>query len=260
MQLAGRVVAVQAVRRLTWLLEDARGQLAWLALGTDASGGAGGAGEATGAVEALFRAVEACEELPAHLMSVAALQATHLVWLPDRIASVRYDLSDVGVSASPWVLELQGCLSALQAAADAEVAPLGGLPVGAEAAAEGAWLFWRAVVGVVSLTVTEGLSRVPRCTLEGRSRMMLDMQVLVAHLRSLLPPGCPLDVSLVDEYVQGFFLQVSEVATWLRSKRQYTRRQVVALLGLVAEQHGMRRRALRDLVAHVDPAAAELVV
>lgn len=46
---------------------------------------------------------------------------------------------------------------------------------------------------------------------------------------------------------------------WLRVKPQYSKRQVAFLLALIAEHHGMKKKPLRDLVGHVDPAAAELI-
>ena len=84
-----------------------------------------------------------------------------------------------------------------------------------EAVDEALGLFWRSVLGVVCSAIVEGLSRVRRCTMEGRSRMMLDMQMLSAHARTLVPPGCPVDTFVVDEYVQGFYLEVS-VSGWER--------------------------------------------
>lgn len=110
---------------------------------------------------------------------------------------------------SPWVRELQGCLSALKAKSDTEAAGLSAPLYPSSAVGECLALFWRSVTGVVATAIVEGLSRVRRCTMEGRSRMMLDMQMLSGHLRSLVPRGVSVDLSLVDEYVQGFYLEVS---------------------------------------------------
>lgn len=50
-----------------------------------------------------------------------------------------------------------------------------------------------------------------------------------------------------------------ELILWLRSKPQYSKRQVVSLVSIVAEHHGMKKRQVKDLMSHVDPAAAEML-
>lgn len=46
---------------------------------------------------AFFDVVAAVGDLPGHLMSVAAMQALSVAWLPERIAGTSYQVSEIGV-------------------------------------------------------------------------------------------------------------------------------------------------------------------
>ena len=257
---------------------------------------AGERGEVADAWQRLGRALEAAGDVGGHVLHAWAVRASGLGWLPSRIAGTSYRLEDPGVATSPWVGEIMGFLSAFVttvSGADGSRTERGRARGGGGGGdnsqvsprpVPASWrcMFEECTLGLVWEAVLAGLSRVPSCTLAGRSRMMIDVQSLVGHIRSLAlgiygrdrmrrqgggerqrgderEGGVEVgrvDASRIEQYVQGYFLEPSEVAMWLQTKRHlYSPQQVVALVVLMADQRRMKHRAVRDLIAQVDARA-----
>eukprot|EP00475_Leptophrys_vorax_P014752 TRINITY_DN21021_c1_g2_i1.p1 TRINITY_DN21021_c1_g2~~TRINITY_DN21021_c1_g2_i1.p1 ORF type:complete len:130 (-),score=8.09 TRINITY_DN21021_c1_g2_i1:54-392(-) len=98
----------------------------------------------------------------------------------------------------------------------------------------------------VAEAVVEGLSRVRRCSNEGRALMSLDVQTLASGLQQLT--GIKPDMQVVENYIKAFYLPETEYFYWALSHPEYSRSQVVSLINLVATMKNWRRKTRADIL------------
>ncbi|AQL05769.1 C-terminal isoform 3 [Zea mays] len=112
----------------------------------------------------------------------------------------------------------------------------------------------------ISEVVVEGLSRVKRCTDEGRVLMSLDLQVLnfqfnyVTYLEvKMARHSDSFDVlSVLVPIKQAYYLPETEYVHWARSHPEYSKSQVVGLVNLVATMKGWKRKTRLETVEKIE--------
>ncbi|KAL6510972.1 hypothetical protein OROGR_022096 [Orobanche gracilis] len=69
----------------------------------------------------------------------------------------------------------------------------------------------------VAVTLIEGLSRVKRCTDEGRALMSLDLQVLINGLKHFVSIDVRPKLQIVETFIKAYYLPETEYVHWSRA-------------------------------------------
>lgn len=155
-------------------------------------------------------------------------------WLPDAVSQGNYIASDPPSAPAAWTEKLRRQLELLSAQLES-VKDLQG---------KGTLHLWSFVFPAVSHSIVDGLSRVKKCTLEGRAAMSLDLQAVAKTLIKTCPVSMsdsspqaqelinkPREASirLIDNYIKGFYVPLEELHSWALIHTSYTNTQVLAL-------------------------------
>jgi hypothetical protein len=101
-------------------------------------------------------------------------------------------------------------------------------------------------------TVLEGLSRVRKCSTEGRASMTMDISALHTGLDSVHVCRPPRGKQYVDNYVKALYLSDEEVVHWAQQNWQsYTQRHLHGLLHQ-AMSSVMKKKRLKDSLTALD--------
>ncbi|EPS73839.1 hypothetical protein M569_00902, partial [Genlisea aurea] len=104
----------------------------------------------------------------------------------------------------------------------------------------------------IAETLIEGLSRVKRCTDEGRALMSLDLQVLINGLKHLVPIDVKQKLQVVETFIKAYYLPETEFVHWSRTHPVYTKNQVVGLINLVATMKGWKRKSRLETLERIE--------
>ncbi|KAJ9554716.1 hypothetical protein OSB04_009330 [Centaurea solstitialis] len=106
----------------------------------------------------------------------------------------------------------------------------------------------------LSETIVEGLSRVKRCTDEGRALMSLDFQVLITGLQHFLVMNVKPKLQRVETFIKAFYLPETEYVHWARAHPEYTKSQMLGLINLVATMKGWKRKTKSEVLEKIEAA------
>ncbi|XP_010521710.1 PREDICTED: syndetin isoform X2 [Tarenaya hassleriana] len=107
-------------------------------------------------------------------------------------------------------------------------------------------------VEIVSETLVEGLSRVKRCTDEGRALMSLDLQVLINGLQHFVPVNVKPKLQIVETFIKAYYLPETEYVHWARAHPEYTKSQIAGLVNLVAAMKGWKRKVRLEVLEKIE--------
>ncbi|KAK6936136.1 Vacuolar protein sorting-associated protein 54, N-terminal [Dillenia turbinata] len=107
---------------------------------------------------------------------------------------------------------------------------------------------------IVAETLVEGLSRVKRCTDEGRALMSLDLQVLINGLQHFVSTGARPKLQIVETFIKAYYLPETEYVHWARAHPEYTKSQIVGLINLVATMKGWKRKTRLEIIEKIESA------
>ncbi|XP_076887068.1 uncharacterized protein LOC143537115 [Bidens hawaiensis] len=110
----------------------------------------------------------------------------------------------------------------------------------------------------LSETIVEGLSRVKRCTDEGRALMSLDFQVLITGLQHFLIINVKPKLLRVETFIKAFYLPETEYVHWARAHPEYTKSQITGLINLVATMKGWKRKTKLEVLEKIDSSTSTL--
>ncbi|PWA80198.1 hypothetical protein CTI12_AA198830 [Artemisia annua] len=108
----------------------------------------------------------------------------------------------------------------------------------------------------LSVTVVEGLSRVKRCTDEGRALMSLDFQVLITGLQHFLTINVKPKLQRVETFIKAFYLPETEYVHWAHAHPEYTKSQMTGLINLVATMKGWKRKTKLEVLEKIELTSA----
>ncbi|RDX80237.1 Syndetin, partial [Mucuna pruriens] len=95
---------------------------------------------------------------------------------------------------------------------------------------------------IVAETLVEGLSRVKRCSDEGRALMSLDLQVLINGLQHFVSLNVKSKLQMVETFIKAYYLPETEYVHWARAHPEYSKNQIIGLINLVATMKGWKRK------------------
>ncbi|KAF5819783.1 putative vacuolar protein sorting-associated protein [Helianthus annuus] len=107
----------------------------------------------------------------------------------------------------------------------------------------------------LSETIVDGLSRVKRCTDEGRALMSLDFQVLITGLQHFLTINVKPKLLRVETFIKAFYLPETEYVHWARAHPEYTKSQIMGLINLVATMKGWKRKTKLEVLEKIESAS-----
>lgn len=167
-----------------------------------------------------------------------------VAWVPEALGSGDYQLSEPPSQPGGWTRQLTRQLELFSA----QISQTQGLPTDAPT------IVWEHATKILSQALVEGLSRVKKCTLEGRAKMSLDLQALTQTVVRLHPAGQSAADAfrLADDYVKAFYVPLSDLPSWAAAHSGYASGQVVALAACIAESSGLRRREQQLALSKVE--------
>ncbi|KAH6772710.1 coiled-coil protein [Perilla frutescens var. frutescens] len=104
----------------------------------------------------------------------------------------------------------------------------------------------------VAETLIEGLSRVKRCTDEGRALMSLDLQVLINGLKHFVSVDVKPKLQTVETFIKAYYLPETEYVHWSRAHPEYSKSQIVGLINLVATMKGWKRKTRLEILEKIE--------
>lgn len=197
--------------------------------------------------------VDAVEDLREHVYREVARLLVRLEWLPetigdsdkmsDKLLKGKYNKKDIGTQNNAWVDKLMTEWNQYAAKlACAEVTTIA------------TRMLWELAAATAAEQIVWGLSRVKKCTMEGRALMSLDMQVLLSGMKKLAPPGTRLDqyMRTCDTYIKAFYTPESELLHWCMVHPEFNRIQIVSLVNQVADANGWKKAQKQDFMAQLE--------
>ncbi|CAL5426428.1 unnamed protein product [Camellia sinensis] len=109
-------------------------------------------------------------------------------------------------------------------------------------------------VEIVAETLIEGLSRVKRCSDEGRALMSLDLQVLINGLQHFVPTNVKPKLQTVETFIKAYYLPETEYVHWSRAHPEYSKSHIVGLINLVATMKGWKRKTRLEVIEKIEGA------
>ena len=192
------------------------------------------------------RTLGAAQDLREALLLRVCRLMLPLKWVPEAVATgPSYQASEPPDEAAPWAKQLtrQFDLFGAQVSHAEEAGAVGAAVV-----------MWGVATKVVAAAVVEGLSRVKKCTLEGRSAMSADLQALIHAVVRLHPSGVGAadSLRLADDYIKAFYVPLPELPIWASQHPHYSAAQVMALASCVGESSGLKRKELQAALSQVE--------
>ncbi|XP_027345196.1 syndetin isoform X2 [Abrus precatorius] len=105
---------------------------------------------------------------------------------------------------------------------------------------------------IVAETLVEGLSRVKRCSDEGRALMSLDLQVLINGLQHFVSLNVKPKLQMVETFIKAYYLPETEYVHWARAHPEYSKSQIVGLINLVASMKGWKRKTRLEILEKIE--------
>eukprot|EP01018_Ginkgo_biloba_P020518 Gb_32393 [translate_table: standard] len=226
-----RCTAVESISRIAQILRRSRTHLqSMLPQSTLAS------------VEDFYaHTVDSVPDLKEHIYRTTAKLLLNISGYIERIVNVKWELKELGMEHNGYVDLLLGEFKHYKT----KLAH-GGI------SKEVQELLLEYGVNTVAETLVEGLSRVKRCTNEGRALMSLDLQVLINGLQHLAPAKMKSNLQIVETYIKAYYLPETEYIHWARAHPEYSKPQVICLINLVASMNNWRRKTRMELLEKIE--------
>lgn len=109
-------------------------------------------------------------------------------------------------------------------------------------------LLWNQVLKLVNFIFIDGFSSAKKCTNEGRALMQLDYQhylCKIEHITTIKPIP---NKELVEEYIKAYYYTEDLLENLIRSRREYTVRQLKSLVNCTLNDNKKGRQRLLALI------------
>ncbi|KAG9151241.1 hypothetical protein Leryth_002801 [Lithospermum erythrorhizon] len=185
--------------------------------------------------------VDAVPDLVEHIHKTTARSLLHLNGYVDRIATAKWDVKQLGMEHNGYVDLLLGEFKHYKTRlAHAEIRK------------EIQDLLIQYGIENVAEVLVEGLSRVKRCTDEGRALMSLDLQVLINGLKHFVSVDIRPKLHIVETFIKAYYLPETEYVHFARSHPEYTKSQIIGLVNLVATMKGWKRKTRLEVLEKLE--------
>ncbi|CAL9154190.1 unnamed protein product [Musa acuminata subsp. burmannicoides] len=185
--------------------------------------------------------VDSVPDLTEHIHRTTARMLLHINGYADKIANAKWEVKELGLEHNGYVDLLLGEFKhyktrLMHGGISKEVQDLL-LEYGLENVAE---------------ILIEGLSRVKRCTDEGRVLMSLDLQVLINGLQHFVTINVKPKLQIVEVFIKAYYLPETEYVHWARAHPEYSKSQINGLVNLVATMKGWKRKTRLEVLERIE--------
>ncbi|XP_059429795.1 uncharacterized protein LOC132163502 isoform X2 [Corylus avellana] len=185
--------------------------------------------------------VDAVPVLVEHIHRTTAKLLLHINGYVDRIANAKWEVKELGLEHNGYVDLLLGEFKHYKTRlAHGEINK------------EVQFLLLEYGLEIVAETLIEGLSRVKRCTDEGRALMSLDLQVLINGLGHFVSVNVKPKLQMVETFIKAYYLPETEFVHWAWAHPEYSKSQIVGLINLVASMKGWKRKNRLDVLEKIE--------
>ncbi|KAL6204913.1 hypothetical protein ACLB2K_022180 [Fragaria x ananassa] len=185
--------------------------------------------------------VDAVPDLIEHIHRTTARLLLHINGYVDRIANAKWEVKELGLEHNGYVDLLLGEFKHYKTRL-----AHGGIRKEVQD------LLLEYGVEIVANTLVEGLSRVKRCSDEGRALMSLDLQVLINGLQHFVSMNVKPQLQIVEGFIKAYYLPETEYVHWARAHPEYTKNQIVGLINLVASMKGWKRKTRLEVLEKIE--------
>lgn len=185
--------------------------------------------------------VNSVPDLTEHIHRTTAKLLLHINGYIDRIANAKWEVKELGMEHNGYVDLLLGEFKHYKTRI-----VHGGIHKEVQD------LLLEYGVEIVAETLIEGLSRVKRCTDEGRALMSLDLQVLINGLQHFASANVKPKLQIVEAFIKAYYLPETEYVHWARAHPEYTKSQIVGLVNLVATMKGWKRKTRLEVLEKIE--------
>ncbi|KAK6776447.1 hypothetical protein RDI58_027448 [Solanum bulbocastanum] len=185
--------------------------------------------------------VDAVPDLVDHIHRTTARLLLHINGYVDRIANAKWEVKELGVEHNGYVDLLLGEFKHYKTRL-----AHGGIRKEVQE------LLLEYGVDNVAEILVEGLSRVKRCTDEGRALMSLDLQVLINGLKHFISVDVRPKLQIVETFIKAYYLPETEFVHWSRAHPEYCKSQIVGLINLVSTMKGWKRKTRLEILEKIE--------
>lgn len=185
--------------------------------------------------------VDAVPDLIEHIHRTTARLLLHINGYVDRIANAKWEVKELGLEHNGYVDLLLGEFKHYKTRL-----AHGGIRKEVQD------ILLEYGLEIVAHTLIEGLSRVKRCTDEGRVLMSLDLQVLINGLQHFVSMNVKPQLQIVEAFIKAYYLPETEYVHWARAHPEYTKNQIVGLINLVATMKGWKRKTRLEVLEKIE--------
>ncbi|ESR37660.1 hypothetical protein CICLE_v10027713mg [Citrus x clementina] len=189
--------------------------------------------------------VDSVPDLIEHIHKTTARLLLHIDGYVDRISNAKWEVKELGLEHNGYVDLLLGEFKHYKTRL-----AHGGIHKEVQD------LLLEYGVEIVAETLIEGLSRVKRCTDEGRALMSLDLQVLINGLQHFVPVNVKPKLQIVETFIKAYYLPETEYVHWAAAHPEYTKSQILGLINLVAAMKGWKRKTRLEILEKIESAGA----
>lgn len=111
---------------------------------------------------------------------------------------------------------------------------------------------WEQIIRIASHTFVEGFAAAKKCSIEGRALMQLDFQQYLKNVEKLIDIRPIPEREFVEGYIKAYYLPENQLEDWLPEHREYSIRQLLALVGAVDHLNRKSRQRLINMVEEMD--------
>ncbi|XP_004250992.1 uncharacterized protein [Solanum lycopersicum] len=185
--------------------------------------------------------VDVVPDLVDHIHRTTARLLLHINGYIDRIANAKWEVKELGVEHNGYVDLLLGEFKHYKTRL-----AHGGIRKEVQD------LLLEYGVDNVAEILVEGLSRVKRCTDEGRALMSLDLQVLINGLKHFISVDVRPKLQIVETFIKAYYLPETEFVHWSRAHPEYSKSQIVGLINLVSTMKGWKRKTRLEVLEKIE--------
>ncbi|XP_017227755.1 uncharacterized protein LOC108192412 isoform X2 [Daucus carota subsp. sativus] len=187
--------------------------------------------------------VDAVPDLIEHIHRTTAKSLLHISGYVDRIANAKWEVKELGLEHNGYVDLLLGEFKHYKTRL-----AHGGLRKEVQDI-----LLEYGLENVAEILI-EGLSRVKRCTDEGRALMSLDLQVLINGLHHFVSVNVKSKLQIVETFIKAYYLPETEYVHWTRAHPEYNKSHIIGLINLVATMKGWKRKTRLEVLEKIESA------
>ncbi|XP_031482912.1 uncharacterized protein LOC116252643 isoform X2 [Nymphaea colorata] len=191
--------------------------------------------------EFYINVVDAVPDLIEHIHRTTAKYLLNINGYVERIASAKWEVKDLGLEHNGYVDLLLGEFKHYKTRL-----AHGGIRKEVQD------LLLEYGLDNVAEVFIEGLSRVKRCTNEGRALMALDLQVLINGLQHFTSLNVKPKLLIVETFIKAYYLPETEYVHWARSHPEYTKSQITGLVNLVATMNNWKRKTRLEVLEKIE--------